>query len=261
MSAFNELVGVASDLGILSRSVAQGEAVLPDRVSLVLSGAVASLTPRGGLLAAVSRAGDIVGAETLAGLAAPLNCVWLTPGLVLEASGARLSETTSPQTLLRWLGEASNLAQIAMGREVACRVAHAIPSRLANLLLIMSQQGRLTTLQTLQFEIARLLGVQRTSISAGMAELKDRGVARVIRGRTEIDDVARLRLIACGCGASRSFDGQEAYSPVGLTWGGPGWDVQDSPHPAAAHHGGRRAYRGPAAAEARQDPRAGSSQR
>lgn len=213
MTAFDELVEAASDRGILSRTVAPRDVVLKNgRISLILSGAVALLAPGEDVLVATAGPGDVLGAEALAGLESPLTGLWLTPGRVLDVPAHQLVDEVPPATVLRWLGEAFNMIQAALAREISCRAHHGITPRLADLLSSMSERGRLTVLHVSQAELGRLLAVQRTSVCAGIGELKQHGAARAIRGRTEILDALKLDMTACGCRPFRSIDGREAWN-------------------------------------------------
>lgn len=212
---FDGLVAEASSLGVLSRQTGKGDQIPHgEMLTLILSGSVALLSPGTRRLAMTAGPGDVLGVEALADVRSPLGGVWLTPGRVLLIKARQLIDDDDPSRHRRWIGEASSRMQRALAREITCCASHAVTLRLANLISRLSGNRHTATITVNQGELADLLGVQRTSVNAAMSELKRLGAARTTRGRIQVIDAARLRAVGCGCGARRSFVGQEPYSPV-----------------------------------------------
>ena len=209
MTVFDEMVKAISELGILSRSAIQGEPVAGGKtVTLVLTGSVGLLSPND-TLASLAGPGDVTGLEAMAGVEPPLAGRWLTAGRMLQVSASALLVENNHVSRLRWLAVTAAARQTALARETACTLGHGVTARLANLLSMLTDNGRLTVVPITQYELAELLGVQRTTICAATEQLKTLGVSKVTRGRVEIRDFAQLRATACGCRSHKSFEGQE----------------------------------------------------
>jgi CRP-like cAMP-binding protein len=88
--------------------------------------------------------------------------------------------------------------------ELACRARHGIEQRLARLLMDMSRKLGQDRLSVTQEELAMMLGVQRTTVSALAARLKGKGALAYLRGVVRIVDLQRLATYACGCSAAGS---------------------------------------------------------
>ncbi|WP_309630324.1 helix-turn-helix domain-containing protein [Brevundimonas sp.] len=221
-SIFDEIVRVISDLGILSRSVNQGDTVAGGAtVTLVLTGTIGLFAPNKQHLAGLAGPGEVIGLEALAGVRLPLEGRWLTPGRLLKVSAPALLSDDGDDRQLRWLAETSAARQRALARGVACNLGHALIARLANLLSVLTDNGNLTSLPITQQELAQLLGVQRTSICAATEKLKKLGISRVMRGQIAVRDPDRMRAMACGCRSQEAFEGQEhsGWFAPGLRYG------------------------------------------
>lgn len=199
MTVFEDLLDVARRSSIQVRSTQRGEdAIQAGHVGVVLSGSVAFLAPDGERLAVLVGRGDVLGLEALGGRAPPLRGVWMSAGRVVELPAATLVETAAAGRLLDWLSEGSARMQRALATEIACRLDHGVTVRLARLLAALGDDAPAATIATTQLEIARLLGVQRTSICAGVDALKRRGLIEVRRGRISVRDLPGLQAAAQG---------------------------------------------------------------
>lgn len=146
---------------------------------------------------------------------------WLTDGAFIDIPFETLRERYGDSTALAvWL-RAADLSQAAVEAELVCFVRHAASRRFARWVLALMKGGD-TTVMT-QTELARLAGLQRTSVCAAMATLQRCGALKVIRGRIVLQDRTALEREACGCGAprhpvsesARPFPGGESSSPAG----------------------------------------------
>ena len=88
------------------------------------------------------------------------------------------------------------LAQIM--QSVACNSFHTIEQRAARWLLTAQDRAG-DRLELTQEALAGLLGVQRTSINAGVRQLTDEGLITTRRGAIAVIDRARLEARACEC--------------------------------------------------------------
>lgn len=81
----------------------------------------------------------------------------------------------------------------------ACNVLHRAPERLCRWLLMTADRIGADVVPLTQEHLAIMLGVQRTTVSALVSELKDDGVITYARGRIRILDRPALRRRACEC--------------------------------------------------------------
>jgi len=85
-------------------------------------------------------------------------------------------------------------------QHVACNALHAVQARLARSLLeALERSGDGRTLPVTQEALAQMLGVQRTTVTAVMAELQSAGTLRSARGVVEVLDRSALERDACCC--------------------------------------------------------------
>lgn len=149
----------------------------------------------------------IMGAEGVSGLPpllADAPCVWAvevkSSGAVytLPAAILRTQADLSPG-LRRDLLRLSNdyHAQAAFG--VACASLHDAPSRLARFILVYADRAATNELRFTQEDLATLLGVQRTTVTAAAMALKAAGAIRYSRGVIRIVDLPALKRASCEC--------------------------------------------------------------
>jgi hypothetical protein len=84
-------------------------------------------------------------------------------------------------------------------QSVACNVLHSVEQRLARWLLMSRDRTDQDPLGLTQEFLALMLGVQRTSITAGARKLYEDGVISYRRGRISIVDRPALEALACEC--------------------------------------------------------------
>jgi len=83
---------------------------------------------------------------------------------------------------------------------VACNALHSVEARLSRSILEAlerSRDGRV--LPATQETLAQMLGVQRTTVTAAIAQLQAAGAVRSARGVLEVTDPAALERAACCC--------------------------------------------------------------
>jgi len=81
----------------------------------------------------------------------------------------------------------------------ACNQFHTIDARLCRWLVAIAERSQSKRLDLTQEFLARILGVQRTSIGPAATELREAGIIRYSRGVIEILDEERLKARACEC--------------------------------------------------------------
>jgi hypothetical protein len=143
--------------------------------------------------------------------AGPAGGHWLTDGAFVDISFDTLRERYGGSTALAVWMRASDLSRAAVESELVCFVRHAASRRFARWLLALMKDAD-TTVMT-QTELARLAGLQRTSVCAAMATLQAGGALKVTRGRIVLQDRAALAREACGC--ARRRPASEAVRPPG----------------------------------------------
>jgi CRP-like cAMP-binding protein len=149
----------------------------------------------------------IIGREGISGLGAFLAdepCAWTVevkaPGEVYELAASVLRRRMNVSPTLRDLlmrVTYDNQAQAAL--TVSCATLHAIPERLARLLLTSTERLEQEQLHITQEDLAGLLGVQRTSVNAAAQELKEAGAILYNRGVIRVVDRGALERRACEC--------------------------------------------------------------
>lgn len=197
IAGFEDLGPDLAGLGLARRAsrgmnLSRGEPARPG-ISFVVSG-VAFLThaPTGLCMAPVS-AGQTLGAAGLSG-------VWMTDGERLDIAFDAMIRHYGAETALAIYARAEAQARVAIEAEFACALAHRAGPRFARWILRLVDAQPVILLN--QGELARLSGLQRTSVCAAMATLQDSGGIKVMRGRIDVRNVAAVERLACTCRAS-----------------------------------------------------------
>lgn len=182
------------------RSLDIGEGLfVSDQVVFVQEGMIGVFRLGQQVCVGVAGTGAVLGLECAVGhrggedaLALAETCVFEVPAaLFVEGLGqAKVTELCMRQALARLQ---------AMQAEAACNAAHLVPQRLAKWLLRLHRANRGREIRLTQAELARLVGVQRTSINGAARLLQETGAARFVRGRVLIRDDVRLGDASCGC--------------------------------------------------------------
>jgi CRP-like cAMP-binding protein len=82
----------------------------------------------------------------------------------------------------------------------ACNALHSVEARLSRLILEALERSRADdVLPATQETLAEMLGVQRTTVTAAVAQLQAAGAVRSTRGQLEVLDRATLEKTACSC--------------------------------------------------------------
>lgn len=141
----------------------------------------------------------VYGAAATFGIKAPLFSSFVQrsgTGWVMPASELRrLTRENNEVAALLFRYEHFLLAQAQ--QSVACAIKHDIRARFCTILMRVKDDTGVVRL--IQEDLARTLGVQRTSISLVAGGLQNDGAIRYQRGRIRIIDAGILRAGACEC--------------------------------------------------------------
>jgi CRP-like cAMP-binding protein len=151
-----------------------------------------------------------VGFESAVGLLPGLTDEPAPSEVVVQAGGAAISLTA--RALRRRAAECPQfmrlIALFALSnasraeQSVACNALHGVSARLARWLLQTDDRIGNSMVPLVQEDLAVMLGVQRTTVSAVAAELKAASLISYTRGRIEIIDRIGLERQACECYAT-----------------------------------------------------------
>ena len=149
----------------------------------------------------------VVGCEGALGLVEAMTCSPMFPTATVQVAGlawiapADLCRDIFSLEPGRTLVEEYAQAMLAEARQsIACQAFHRLEPRLARWLLECRERGELgDELQLTQEFLSIMLGVQRTSVTAALASLEQRGLLRTGRARVRLFDVKGLEAAACEC--------------------------------------------------------------
>jgi CRP-like cAMP-binding protein len=158
---------------------------------------------------------SLVGMEGVLGLAAVLagqpaaeSAHMLAPGRALRIeAGAfrRLCREEADLSLAASCELARQNAELQI--ELGCCAHHTISQRLARALLAAHRKLPGEPIPVTQEDLALMLGVQRTTVTALARQLKREGVIAYGRGSVRVRDERRLETASCGCGGVRATAG------------------------------------------------------
>lgn len=148
-----------------------------------------------------------VGRDSLTGLAAfladePLGWdvdVQLGGSAWVIAADVLRRRTAASPALLNLLVRLTHKNQIEAARNAVCALNHMLTPRLARWLLITQDRTGASEFKLRQEDLAKLLGVQRTTVVEAFQTLTKQGATSSRRGRVKILDRASLKLTACEC--------------------------------------------------------------
>ncbi len=89
----------------------------------------------------------------------------------------------------------------SMQVEAGCNALHSVPQRVAKWLLRLHRANHGGDLNLTQADLARLIGVQRTTVNVAARQLQVLGAARFARGKIVVQNPALLLQSACRCTA------------------------------------------------------------
>ena len=87
----------------------------------------------------------------------------------------------------------------AAGISIGCNARHPVGARLARWLLRMCDRVGMTDFELTHETIARMLGVQRPTVTRAIAHLEEEGAVDTARGSVRVLDRLRLEALACSC--------------------------------------------------------------
>jgi CRP-like cAMP-binding protein len=166
----------------------------------VLTGAIGGFTEPGGACTGFVGPGGLMGLEHCFLPPAGERRMVLLDAEWIEAPAAALVDVMGRQWAERLFAHQA-LGRLRMvAAEASCNARHPVPRRLARWLLrLHTAAGAPRRLQMTQALLARVLGVQRTTVNAEIRRLQTGGVIDIVRGRITVRDLDQLRRAACGC--------------------------------------------------------------
>lgn len=148
-----------------------------------------------------------LGFESVSGLIpclAHVPAAWRTvvqtggDAFAIAASTLQRQALRSPP-LLDLLLRLTHDAQAHSAQLTVCNTLHPLMQRLVRWLLVIDDRTQGSKLHVTQDEIARALGVQRTTVNASARVLSEMGAISYLRAAIEIRDRAALERLACEC--------------------------------------------------------------
>lgn len=169
------------------------------RVVFVMDGIVGHVPPQLSVCVAVSGAGSVFGLESALTQASLTPAVALARTRVLEAPAGVLVEALGRERLQELCILHSQARMSEMEAEAACNAAHLVPQRLAKWIRRLHFANKRRDVCLTQAELARLLGVQRSTINVAIRQLQVVGAIRFVRGRIIVQCADQLKQAACSC--------------------------------------------------------------
>lgn len=152
-----------------------------------------------GVLAGLIGQGDVVGLSAALVGRASHTATAVTDVAGFATEGARLRRLAIERPgLALFLATVAAAQASAAQDELARHARHRIDQRLARLLLRLADHMGGTEVRVTQDELAEMLAVQRTTVTALASRLKDLGILAYARGRIRILDRERIARQACG---------------------------------------------------------------
>lgn len=174
-----------------------------DHVYFLNSGIVSLLATVDGLTLDIG----MIGSEGMIGLSLFLGAKTTIGQAIVQGNGSAMrmkaadfekecGKNGALPVLLRRYAR-SMLAQLA--HSAACYRFHAVDTRLARRLLMVSDRMRSDNLQTTHLTLAKMLGVRREAITIAAGSLRKAKLISHDRGKTSILNRPRLEAAACKC--------------------------------------------------------------
>jgi CRP-like cAMP-binding protein len=144
---------------------------------------------------------SVVGALCALGSSAPVTRTFTQiPGSVMRLSAARLRRRADESPSLRQLLIRHAQANLAQAHQsVACNALHGLSERLCRWLLMSHDRTANDEVRLTQQYLATMLGVQRTTVTQALGELRAAKLIRQGRGRIYILDRPRMEALTCEC--------------------------------------------------------------
>ena len=168
-------------------------------VTFVLDGLLGTVSRTSEVCVNLAGSGSVLGLEAGFDAPGPGRIVALAESQVYSAPAAVLIEGLGRSRVLELCLHQALGRLHAMEVEAACNAAHLLPQRLAKWLARLHRANQERDIHLTQADLARLLGVQRTSVNAAAQRLQSDGAARFTRGRIVIRDLEALSCSACDC--------------------------------------------------------------
>jgi CRP-like cAMP-binding protein len=188
----------------LQRGQVLAEPLKPmSQVYFPYSGLISFLVPlRSGHLVqtgVVGRDGVVGALHALEGTVSPNRVIVQIPGRAAVVHAARLVEIVEQCPTLRALILShEQIFRSEVQQSAACNAVHTVQQRLCRWILRMNDLVGMNVAITQEL-LAEMIGVTRTSVSAGAASLQAAGIVKYRRGQIQIVDIESLRQSSCEC--------------------------------------------------------------
>ena len=168
-------------------------------VSFVQDGIIGHVPSHLSVCVAVSGAGSVFGLETALTQGTRTPAVALARSRVLQAPAEVLVEALGRTRLQALVIAHAQVRMAQLEDEAACNAAHLVPHRLAKWIRRLHLANKRRDICLTQVELARLLGVQRSTVNLAIRQLQTVGAIRFARGRIIVQCAERLQQCACSC--------------------------------------------------------------
>lgn len=195
---FGTLVELTAGETVLRRGDQVKSSIFPIG-STMISMAVELTGSRSVEVASIGREGAVGGIISCGQAPAFTRAEVLVPGAALRVSMQALEDAKRHSSFISNIFcRFSDYLLAQVMQSVACNAFHSIPARAARWLL-HAQDRAGDRIQLTQEALARLLGVQRTTVNAVIQTFQSEGLILTGRGVITIVDRAGLKLQACEC--------------------------------------------------------------
>lgn len=170
-------------------------------VAFVLEGVLGTFCAPMDVCVAIAGSGSVLGLDDAFDAPTSYPAETLVRGRVFVAPLEALIQALGRSRVMELCLRHTRARLSDMEREAACNATHLVSQRLAKWLLRLHRANRTRDLILTQADLARLMGVQRTSVNTAARQLQILGAARFTRGRVVIRDADLLSQSACRCAA------------------------------------------------------------
>ena len=183
-----------------------------DRVYLPISADVSNVISfADGSMATASNVGN----EGVTGLAAFLAHQPMAWDMIVAVAGDAIRIPVGPlrervrgsEALMHQLLNLTHMNQWEAAQNAVCNTHHNVPGHLAKWLLMTADRVGRSAIELSQEDMAYFLGVQRTTVNAAWAILRDAGAVKGARGKVQLSDRNVLKQLSCEC--YRAFAGRD----------------------------------------------------
>ncbi len=200
-------------------SLDAGDALPKDSLFFIMNGAIGFFPSRCGVCVGIVPPGSVAGWEAL--ISAAINAPQMRALLPVDGYVAPLNTVQAVLKgvwIYRFLAAHAGERARVLGVEASCNARHTAVQRLAKWIARFNAAsgGEESEISITQSELAKLLGLQRTSVNVACRYLQDRGALRIRRARVIVIDQDELAEASCNCDARLADSTAERRHPIRL---------------------------------------------